>query len=280
MRFIKDTVIKEASAGTNRQFALFFCPSCKNKVEKQKRLGVKQKKCGCSVNYVGKVINGFEIIVDYGGTRRLVLANCPVCGNPKKILFQTIKSKNSKSCGCLLGKHTTHNMSRTNLYSRWNSMKQRCFNPKHPSFKNYGGRGITVCSQWVDDFNVFYKWSLKNGFKENLSIDRENNDLNYTPKNCRWTTREVQSRNTRILSSNNKTGFRGVSFDKDRCIYVSKITVSLKSITIGYGASSLECAIEYDRFVRKNNLEHTLNFKKSFYLCKSKYFKFTKIKME
>ena len=75
-------------------------------------------------------------------------------------------------------------------------MKNRCRCPSSPAYKNYGGRGITVCDEW-NDYISFKKWALSNGYNDNLTIDRINVNGNYCPENCRWITKEVQAGNTR-----------------------------------------------------------------------------------
>jgi len=79
------------------------------------------------------------------------------------------------------------------------NMKARCYNKKHPSYKNYGGRGIGICVQWHEDRNVFCAWALENGFEEgkNLSIERLDNSQGYSPENCCWIIKPLQARNTR-----------------------------------------------------------------------------------
>ena len=87
-------------------------------------------------------------------------------------------------------------------------MKNRCNNPNHPRFKDYGGRGITVCDDWKNDVKSFYDWSMSHGYADNLTIDRIDNDGNYEPSNCRWVTQLVQVNNSRhnhIITYNGET---------------------------------------------------------------------------
>lgn len=121
------------------------------------------------------------------------------CGTVKAISTHNIKRVHS--CGCYKDEvfkrdHVTHGQSDTNLYHVWASMKGRCKNKNNPAYKNYGGRGITVCEEWLD-FSNFYEWSMSNGYGDNLSIDRIDNDGNYEPDNCRWITLQEQQNNKR-----------------------------------------------------------------------------------
>lgn len=80
-------------------------------------------------------------------------------------------------------------------YTILKGMKQRCSDPGHRAFQRYGGRGIKICTEWLDDFRAFQKWALAHGYADDLTIDRIDNDGDYCPQNCRWVSRKVQSHN-------------------------------------------------------------------------------------
>lgn len=89
----------------------------------------------------------------------------------------------------------THGMTRTRIYAIFCGMKSRCRNKNNHAYPRYGGRGITVCDEWLNDPQSFIDWALANGYSEKLSIDRINNDKGYSPENCKWSTNVEQSRN-------------------------------------------------------------------------------------
>lgn len=114
-----------------------------------------------------------------------------------------LTSGHTESCGCLRyerlkAANTKHGNRRSRLYNIWAHMRQRCSNPQNKDFNYYGGRGVTVCSEWVDDFSAFQEWALDNGYRDDLTLDRINPDGNYEPQNCRWATMAEQNRNRRF----------------------------------------------------------------------------------
>lgn len=120
------------------------------------------------------------------------------CGNEKIVRNDCLKSGNTQSCGCLNRepREVIHGLARTRLYRIYHAMKQRCYNSNANRYDRYGGRGILICAEWLNDFQTFAEWAISNGYADGLTIDRINNDGNYEPSNCRWVTQRVQMRNT------------------------------------------------------------------------------------
>lgn len=127
------------------------------------------------------------------------------CGNSVLVGIGNLRSGHTRSCGCLskdassdIGKRNAkHGESFTRIYRIHSSMIERCFSQKSKDYQKYGGRGITVCDEWKNSYEAFRDWSFANGYADNLSIDRVDNNGPYAPWNCRWTTAKVQQNNTR-----------------------------------------------------------------------------------
>lgn len=123
------------------------------------------------------------------------------CGNRKEVLGCHLKSGKIISCGCasierISALNKTHGESKTRLYSIWSGIKSRCYDKNVSRYARYGSRGITVCEEWKNNYLSFKQWAMENGYADNLSIDRINNDGNYEPSNCRWADSQQQSNNT------------------------------------------------------------------------------------
>ena len=186
---------------------------------------------------------------------RFGIYKCGFCGEQFRTQIRSVKSGETKSCGCynkrlLKERKTKHNLSNTKLYRIWRGIKDRTLNLKTVDYINYGGRGITICDEWKNDFKSFYDWAVLNGYEENkgLSIDRINNDGNYEPENCRWTTSTIQNRNTRIHKTNT-SGYRGVYFNKENNKYIARINVNGKRIYLGSFLTKEEGAIAYNNYI-------------------------------
>lgn len=161
-----------------------------------------------------------RLVVLYGtGERKSgrVVWHCRCdCGNEVDVIRRNLTGGNTKSCGCFQRErsaevNTVHGMNRRGkrhpVYRIWTSMLTRCENPNAKGYKNYGGRGIAVCDEWHAPA-VFIGWALANGWQKGLQIDRIDNDGNYEPDNCRWTTWKEQAqnrRNNRFITFNGKT---------------------------------------------------------------------------
>lgn len=134
------------------------------------------------------------------------------CGNYTEVRGTNLSCGHIKSCGCLKKEYTssrsTHKQSQSRLYGVWHGMINRCYNPKTINYKDYGGRGITVCEEWRSSFQSFSDWAYSNGYDKNAprnqcTLDRINPNGDYCPENCRWATWDMQMNNTR--KSNNRS---------------------------------------------------------------------------
>jgi hypothetical protein len=146
-------------------------------------------------------------VLQYAYSKKYAYWRCKCdCGRESIVRSSHLLLGAIKTCGCSRsenGKKTVvfaqksntkyGEIAKSRLYTIWNSMKERCADIKN---KDYGGRGIEVCRQWLEDYRVFYDWAMANDYSDDLSIDRINNDKGYFPENCRWSSRVIQANNT------------------------------------------------------------------------------------
>jgi hypothetical protein len=144
-------------------------------------------------------------VIEYRGSNKdhhaLWLCECS-CGNTKVIIGSRITKGLTQSCGCLhretlIERQTTHGDTHTRLYNIYNLMIFRCNNKKATQYKDYGGRGIKVCDEWLANYDVFRDWAMGHGYREDLTIERDDVNGNYESGNCSWIPRVLQPRNTR-----------------------------------------------------------------------------------
>ena len=148
--------------------------------------------------------------------RRLLWTCKCECGTIRDFSGKLLRLGKTKSCGCLAKEICCHNSKKhgecqTRLYRVWASVKRRCDNPKTNSFSNYGGRGIKVCDEWLNNFTNFRDWAIKNGYNKDAkygqcTLDRINPNGDYEPSNCRWINFKEQCRNKR---NNRKLEYNG-----------------------------------------------------------------------
>lgn len=158
------------------------------------------------IDLTGKTFGRLVVSSFYGkvGGHTSWWCNCS-CGTVKVIRGSHLKSGESASCGCMvIAAVKTHGLSRSPEYKAWVAMIQRCTNANAPGYEDYGDRGIRVCSRWLKSFSAFYEDVGPR--PAGMSLDRKNNNLHYTPRNCRWTTDIIQANNTR---ANRWISFRG-----------------------------------------------------------------------
>lgn len=149
--------------------------------------------------YPGAIFH--KLLVLDNPIKRRVQCRCK-CGTVFFTDAYNLVRNHTKSCGCyikevLQKRNTTHGKSKTKLYRTWRAIRERCANPTNTKYHCYGGRGISMCTEWLADYSAFFQWSNENGYVDGLEIDRIDNDGNYEAGNCRWVTHKVNSRNKR-----------------------------------------------------------------------------------
>ena len=182
------------------------------------------------------------------------LFECQYCKKEFEAQTKHIKSGNTKSCGCLNG--DAHRLASHRLYKTWISMIYRCSNKKSTYYVYYGGRGISVCEEWLDIRN-FIEWADLT-YIEGYTLDRIDVNGNYEPSNCRWADNSTQILNRGIFK-NNKSGFVGVGWHKRDSVWASNIYVNNKSKHIGYYETIEEAVQARDNYIIDNGLPHKLS---------------------
>lgn len=185
-------------------------------------------------DYIGKKYGHMtilEMLPVENGKKRKVVCECE-CGIVKPCNISDLRNGKIISCGCAHnGCYSKHKHTKTRIYYTWSSMMQRCLNPKAVAYKNYGGRGVTVCEEWKDS-STFIQWALSHGYTDDLTIERKDVNGNYCPENCIFATRTQQARNTR-MRHDNPNGIPGIYYRNDSGKWRAAIGVDGKFINLG-----------------------------------------------
>ena len=142
----------------------------------------------CNIGDIHGCRKLIDIFYDKNSQRKMAITECVYCKSIKNMRLSDFSSSIAVSCKC---RKIKHGMNRTKIYNVYANIKYRCYNHNHHEFHNYGGKGIIMCNEWLGEngFFNFYEWSINNGYKEGLTIDRLDSDKNYEPDNCQWITR-------------------------------------------------------------------------------------------
>lgn len=199
------------------------------------------------INRSGQVFGRLTVLGNYYIKNRKSFWECKCnCGVIKYISANGLASNNIKSCGCLqkekARENRKHGLWGHPLYWVHRSMLNRCYRIEDQSYKDYGGRGIKVCTKWKKDFKSFYEWAINNGWVKGKDIDRRNNNGNYCPSNCRFVTRKVNQNNRRCSTI---VMLFGKKYTMDKLEEIYGIPASRISHRIKYNGWTAEQAISY-----------------------------------
>ena len=183
------------------------------------------------------------------------------CGKQVIVTRKALLTNSRKSCGCIIGKsNIKHGLSRTRIDRIYRGMINRCYRKSVKAYSEYGGRGITVCDEWRDKehgIEKFYEWAMKNGYQDNLSIDRIDNDKGYSPDNCRWTDRDTQANNRRNNIILEYKGEKHTISSLAKMTNIKKSTLYSRIVVKGW---SVEEAVEkeVEHLIEYNGESHTI----------------------
>lgn len=154
-------------------------------------------------NEIGNNYGRLNVLSRGSSTNNHAYWNCICeCGNLTTVRGADLRNNKIRSCGCLKNETTSkifkkHGLSNHKLYDVWTKIKSRCYNKNDKDYKNYGGRRIKVCDEWMNDFMSFYNWSLSSGYIDKLTIERIDVNNDYKPSNCKFIPNCEQSLNWR-----------------------------------------------------------------------------------
>lgn len=244
-KYNKLTILSYSRTDDKKIFVFAKC-DCGNEKEMQlyNIISGNSKSCGkCPkqelLDEIGRKYSNWTILSLSRSDRfhkRYVIARCELCQTEHEVCLATLRNGTSKACKCVI---TTHQMIHDRIYTIWSKIVQRCTNPNNKGYVNYGGRGITVCDEWLIFIN-FYN-DMKDTYQDNLTIERINNDLGYYKENCKWATYKEQARNRRslklseadaiLIKQRYKNGESYASIARDYNCYYTTISSCVKGKT-------------------------------------------------
>lgn len=205
-----------------------------------------------------KNIMAIEIFdVKNRNNERYVICYCK-CGNIFRFSYSNFKKHNNGSCGCL-PRGFKHGFSRSKIYDVWKNMNYRCNRENDCNYHKYGEKGIIVCEEWSEHnengFVNFKDWAYKNGYIEGMTVDRIDELKDYSPNNCRIATYLEQNTHLGMLKTN-KSGYKGIWYNKDTNKYRVTISINNKSHNLGEYKTKREAVEIRNKYIDENNLLH------------------------
>ena len=237
--------VKELIERTNKDSSYLCECECGGSVTKKrsqlKGASAKNLNCGCksrisakAEDLTGKVFGRLTVIgradTNSKDGKPKWVCQCS-CGNKAEVSSGAIR-KGQKTCSLSCGQ-TTHGLSNTRLHKIWRDMISRCYSISDYHGEWYGKRGIGICNEWRNDFKAFYDWATANGYADSLTIERKDNDKDYSPDNCEWKNILEQCHN-RGLFKTNKSGYAGIWWVGSKKQWRAGITVNYKKVYLGY----------------------------------------------
>ncbi|MNQ58232.1 hypothetical protein D3C85_724230 [compost metagenome] len=207
---------------------------------------------------IGEVYGRFTVLELHSNIKyqKKYLCRCS-CGTEKVVSQGHLRSGHSKSCGCINTEtppRLSHGLAGTKLYKVYYAMLDRCQNPKSSGYPKYGALGITVCPEWQASFDAFHAWASSSGYKEGLTIDRDNVFGPYSPSNCRWVDDFTQS-----INKKPKSPYPYISFNASKGKWVGRLTLTTGNRVEICKCDSLEEAKESVlAYVHFHNLEENI----------------------
>lgn len=217
-------------------------------------------------DYIGKELGKWTIVEDAGRDKNnhcIVKCRCK-CGKEGIIRLTDLvncRTKQCSECSRHDRKYKIPDITKSRLYGIWGKMKFRCYNPKDTHYKYYGERGISVCDEWRNDFLAFRSWALDHGYKDDLTIDRINNNGNYEPSNCRWVTKTLQAINRGKFNGSihqNRSGYIGVILEKGRSKWSSYLRRDRKTIYLGSYKTQKEALAARNNYIIAHGIPYAI----------------------